>query len=265
MKYASATLTALCAIVCLTGAPRVQADSGHGIRADLEYPFGPNELGDWVVPTSTPPNTFNSGVTSANAVTLSWQASSPFDTLTDFDSGVTFTSGLQYDLYAAPIPTAPFSGTGAPGPVTQVLAFTLAADQTFDTVALPTGGTEVEFNYDTSSSLVSGATGPASFTMGGVTYTSLGPGVPTSTLNTFFFNPDGSLFGAETQTSPGVFEVAVGAIASGWESSAGSTGGGGTVSSAPEIDPSSAASALTLLAGVLMVLLGARRIAAREA
>jgi len=122
------------------------------------------------------------------------------------------------------------------------MVYTLASGNSNGIAA---GDTEVLFNY--ASSLASQA-GTASFTMGGVTYTSTGSLLPTTTDNDFVFNSSGQLVGALTDLG-GTFTSAV---PTGWTAS-------GTVSPAPEMDSSLAISAFTLLAGCLAVARGGRR------
>jgi hypothetical protein len=248
MKYTVAALTALCSIVCMTGANRAEAGGGRTIRADLPCPFGPG--GDpWTSSGTAAGSPFNPGITGATAsATLSGPIT--FD-----DNSLTTTSATQYAYYDVPLPSAASctespDPTPPPTPVVQVIDFTMAADQSLGGVLIPTGATEVEFNYDATSSLVSGATGPASFTMGGVTYTSSGAGVPTNTLNDFFFNTNGSLIGGESEDQS---TILTGQLPLGWTAKP-----SGTIS-APEMDASSAAAALTLLFGGLAVLRGGRR------
>lgn len=115
---------------------------------------------------------------------------------------------------------------------------------------------DLSFGYDFDGGVTgtpSGGTGEtASLSINGVTYTANNP--------------------ANLSETNGVFHIVGGAIENmsailtGWTSSAAGGGGGGGTVSAPEIDPASAGSALTLLAGGLIVLASStRRKVARKA
>jgi hypothetical protein len=249
VKHIFVALTALCSVASLTYSPYAQAN--HGIRADLPCPFGPG--GDpWTSSGTAAGSPFNPGISTATSATLSGPIT--FD-----DNNLTTTAATQYAYYAAPLPPVA-SCTQSPdptppvSPIAQVIDFTLAAGQSLNGgVAIPTGAIEVEFNYDSTSAIVQ-AGGPASFTMAGVTYTSTALGTPTGTLNDFFFNTNGSLFGSVSEDGSALI---AGALPTGW--SAKSSGGGGGTISAPEINSSSLIPAFTLLAGCLAVLVGRRR------
>jgi hypothetical protein len=118
------------------------------------------------------------------------------------------------------------------------------------TLSLATGDHEVEFNYD-SARVTTSTAGTASFTLGGVTYTSNGSFVPSTTDNDFLFDSTGKLLGGLGTDQFGDTVVLSG-VPTGW------TAGGSTIS-APEIDPSSAVAGLTLLAGALVLMRGGRR------
>jgi hypothetical protein len=110
------------------------------------------------------------------------------------------------------------------------------------------GGTDVQFNYsDTATTYKSGS---ASFTMGGLTFTALN--LPTTTLNDFIFDGSGLFLGAFQTLSDGTeyFEQTPSQV-TGWSIQ--------SAAAAPEINSSSAASALTLLFGCLAVLRGGSR------
>jgi len=248
MKYPLLTVVALSSALCLIGANRAEA-GGHGIRADLPCPFGsggsPGPSAAWVLASGASP--FNPGAPTANTATLSAVLSN-LPGSSD-EAGLIVTAATQYDWYTNPIPAVSTctDTPNATGPIEQVINYTLAGG----TFGLAAGDTEVEFNYDAS---LNNATGTASFVMGGVTYTSSGTTLPTSTTfeNDFVFNASGALVG-------GIVVDPISAVASfktgvptGWIAS------GGTVS-APEIDPTSAIAALTLLAGGLAVLRAGRR------
>jgi hypothetical protein len=133
----------------------------------------------------------------------------------------------------------------------QVMTYTMAANASVSQA----GDVEVEFNYNTFSNPALATTaGTASFTMGGVTYTSTGTFLPTSTDNDFLFSSTGALKGEIVTDSTGTASLVAG-VPQGWSIK---SGGGGTVS-APEIDPASAVAGITLLAGLLVVLRSGRR------
>jgi hypothetical protein len=156
-----------------------------------------------------------------------------------------------------------FSGFG--GPIAIIFAYTLA--QTGDTVAGVTataadetvggaylgGDTEIEFDYYESQfesplNTMNGLKqGPASFTYGGVTFQSIGNSTPVDSANDFFFNSAGQFVGYLNDNGIYVASSTM-SPATGWRAVA-----------APEIEPKSVASALTLLAGSLSVLLAGRR------
>jgi hypothetical protein len=251
MKFACASIAALCSLASLAYAPQAQA--GHTIRADLPCPFGgggsPGPTAAWVVASGASP--FNPGGPTTNPATLSAVLANlpePTD-----EAGLTITAATQYDWYTNPIPSA-LSCTdmpNAPGPIEQVIDYTLAGGS----LGLAAGDTEVEFNYDGS---LNGAKGTASFVMGGVTYTSAGTTLPTgaNNQNDFIFSKSGALVGALVVDPNSEIASINSGVPTGWTASGG--GGGGTVT-APEIDPTSAIAALTLLAGGLAVLRGGRR------
>jgi hypothetical protein len=104
------------------------------------------------------------------------------------------------------------------------------------------GETEVEFNYSGSAT-----PGAASFIYDGVKYQSAVPGALVSQTNDFFFNSAGNLLGWVN----GSREFIAGLSNSGWTTA---------TASAPEIDPASGLSALTLLAGGLAIVRARRRL-----
>jgi hypothetical protein len=256
MKYRIVTLTAVCSALCLGYTPRVEANgSGRPIRADLPCPYGgagPVNSTLWSPIAATSP--FNPGAPTANAAAL--VAGVNITTDSGSGGGLDITGATQYDWYTNPIPAAstcsnPSSPVPA-DPIEQVIDYNLAAG---GSLGLAAGDTEVQFNYDTS---LDSTKGVASFTMGGVTYTSTGPLLPTSTDNSFLFSSTGALLGALTLDANGNTVLTTGVVPAGWtESSSGGGGGGGV--SAPEIDPSSTIAALTLLVGGLAVLRAGRR------
>jgi hypothetical protein len=250
VKHIFFALTALCSVASLTYSPYAQAN--HGILADLPCPFGsggsPGPTAAWVLASGASP--FNPGAPTANTATLSAVISNlpePTD-----EAGLTITAATQYDWWTKPIPTVLSCNTdaNAPTPIEQVINYTLASG---GTLGLAAGDTEVEFNYD--ASLIN-TKGTASFSMGGITYTSTGTTVPAAPDNDFIFDKSGALVGALVVDPTSDVASIKSGVPTGWTASGG--GGGGTVS-APEIDPTSAIVALTLLAGGLAVLRGGRR------
>jgi hypothetical protein len=247
MKYTFAAIAAACTVVCLTCAPRAEA-GGRGIRADLPCPYGgagPVNPTLWSPITPTPPSPFNPGAPTANYAAL--VAGSNITTDSGQGGGLDILGATQYDWYAKPLPavsTCSDPNAIIAGPIEQVFDYKLAAGGSLN---LASGDTEVQFNYDSS---LNSTKGVASFTMGGVSFASNGPLLPTGTDNTFLFSSSGVLLGALTLDSSGDTILTAG-VPAGWKES------GGTVS-APEIDPSTAIAALTLLAGGLAILRGRR-------
>jgi hypothetical protein len=181
------------------------------------------------------------------------------------ESGLAITAATQYDYYSSAIPAAsdcttnPF-GTNPNGPLEQVIVYKLAAGDTAGlagggTVALAGGDIEVELNYNTADNPALATTaGTASFTMGGVKYSSTGGLLPTGTDNDFVFSSTGKYVGELTGPDGGPAVLTANRAPQGWTTG---SGGGGTV--APELDATSAVSALTLVMGCLMVARGGRR------
>jgi len=252
MKHAIVGLTALCSVVCLTLAPHAEA---RGIRADIPSPYGCGG-GTWSPAAGAPTSPYNPGDITPNSATLtSGPNTDDLGTYGAF-SPLSASSATMYLWYSSPIPSVAVCSPPNPtSPIEQVMVYNLESySQSSDnnsvllngnTVQLPVGDTEVEFNY-----ALSGATGQASFKMGGVTYTSNGI-IPVNTDNDFLFNSNGSLAGALGVDSNGNVIVTSG-LPSGWSATSGTV-------SAPEIDPASAFGALTLLAGCLAVMQGGRR------
>jgi hypothetical protein len=255
MKHTFAALTAICLVVCLAYAPRGEANSTHSIRADLPCPFGGGGFSSgnsWNPGTPSNPLNPNPGLLVGNTTPLITASATLIagSNITDNNAGLELsTTGQtsQYDWYTNAIPS---SGTcspesfDAPGPVEQVIAYSLASG---GFLSLAAGDTEVQFNYDPS---VAGATGVASFTVGGVTYTSIGTTIPTEATKTndFLFDASGKLLGAIGADTAGNPTLTAG-VPTGWTASSGTV-------SAPELDPASGVAGLTLLLGGLAVLRG---------
>ena len=195
MKHTIAALTAICSVACLTCAPRAEANSQKSIRADLPCPYGGINAGAWVPasPSSLNPNpgllVGNTTTPIAASVFLAAGPNLPSDT-DDNGLALASTGTGQFDWYVNPIPAASNcsdpSFNGGDMPVEQVIQFSLASG-TYNlgdgsTLSVAAGDTEVEFNY---ASTLSGTAGVASFTIGGVTYTSIGASLPTGTANDF--------------------------------------------------------------------------------
>jgi hypothetical protein len=171
--------------------------------------------------------------------------------ITADDDMLAITAATQYDYYSsAPdksiCATNPF---GASGPLEQVIVYKLAGG---NTLGLAGGDIEVEFNYNTAS--LPTTAGTASFTMGGVTYKSTGGLLPTGTDNDFVFTSTGKYVGELSNSNGDPAALTANLAPQGWTAS---SGGGGMA--APELDATSAVSALTLVMGCLMVARGGRR------
>lgn len=248
MKHTYAAIAAACTVVFLTCAPRAEA-GGRGTRSDLPCPYGgagPVNPTLWSPITPTPPSPFNPGAPTANYAAL--VAGSNITTDSGQGGGLDIIGATQYDWYANPLPavsTCSDPNAIIAGPIEQVIDYKLTAGGSLN---LASGDTEVQFNYDPS---VDSTKGVASFTMDGVTFTSTGPLLPTGTDNTFLFSASGALLGALTLDPNSGDTILTAGVPSGWTES------GGTVS-APEIDPSTAIAALSLLAGGLAILRGRR-------
>jgi hypothetical protein len=256
MKSIPVAVAAVCSVACLTCAPPAEAGGGRGIRADLPCPYGgaggPNP--DLWAPTSGS-SPFNPGLVTPNTATL--VAGS---TITQDQASLAIISAIQYVYYSSPIPPA----SACPGneftlnpngPLEQVMTYTMDNNASVSQA----GDVEVEFNYNTFFNPALATTaGTASFTMDGVTYTSSGTLLPTSTDNDFLFSSTGALKGEIVTDSSGTASVVAG-LPQGWTIKSGGGGGGGGGGTVPEIDPASAVAGFTLLAGVLAVLRGGRR------
>jgi hypothetical protein len=253
MKSLSAAVVALCSVASLAWAPHAEAGGNHSIRADLPCPYGgagPADPNAWSATTGASP--YNPGLLTPNTATL--VGGSNITTDQSFILGVQ--SAIQYVYYSSPIdPSICASNAfGAPGPMEQVIQYTMA-DNTGVTQA---GDIEVAFNYDLANTSLATTAGNASFTLDGVTYKSTGTVLPTAFNDEFLFSSTGALKGELVTDTSGNVSLKAG-VPDGWTSSTGSGGGGGGTMTVPEIDASSAAAGLTLLAGVLMVLRGGRR------
>jgi hypothetical protein len=252
MKSIPVAVAAFCSIACVVWAPHAEAAGGRGINADLPCPYGgagaPNADLWSPIAGSSP---YNPGLVTPNAATLVAGSN-----ITQDQVQLSIVSAVQYVYYSSPIPPAgncsgdPFT-VNPNGPLEQIMTWTMANNASISQA----GDVEVEFNYNTFFNPTLATTaGTASFTMGGVTYTSTGTFLPTGTDNDFLFSSSGALKGEIVTDSSGTASLVAG-VPQGWSIK---SGGGGTVS-APEIDPASAVAGITLLAGLLAVLRSGRR------
>jgi hypothetical protein len=252
MRSNTAAAVALCCVACLAWVPVAEAGGAHGISADLPCPYGgagaPN-ANAWSPISATSP--YNPGLVTPNAAALVSGSNISQDQVQ-----LSIVSAVQYVYYSNPIPAVgncsgdPFT-VNPNGPLEQVMTWTMANNASISQA----GDVEVEFNYNTFFNPALATTaGTASFTMGGVTYTSTGAVLPTSTDNDFLFSSSGALKGEIVTDSSGNASLVAG-VPQGWTIK--SSSGGGTVT-APEIDPASAVAGFTLLAGLLAMLRGRR-------
>jgi hypothetical protein len=252
MRSKTAAAVALCSVACLAWVPDAEAGGAHGISADLPCPYGgagaPN-ADAWSPITASSP--YNPGLVTPNAAALVSGSN-----ITQDQVQLSIVSAVQYVYYSSPIPPTgncsgdPFT-VNPNGPLEQIMTWTMANNASVSQA----GDVEVEFNYNTFFNPTLATTaGTASFTMGGVTYTSTGGILPTGTDNDFLFSSTGALKGEIVTDSSGTASLVAG-VPQGW---AIKSGGGGTIS-APEIDPASAVAGITLLAGLLAVLRSGRR------
>lgn len=242
MKYTLTALTALLSVASLTSSPLAQAGN-HGVLGDVPCPYGSG--GDPWTASASGSGSYNPGYNTGFTATLTGTSQ------VINQDGLSFTSAVQYDTYAAAIPAASncsTTGFSAPNPIEQILVYNLASG-TNGNFSYAANDSEVVFGYDGS---LASKTGTASFTMGGVTYTSTGSLLPTTTDDDFLFNSSGQLVGAIDTDSNGNVTLDSGAVPTGWTAS-------GTVAPAPEMDSSLAISAFTLLAGCLAVARGGWR------
>jgi hypothetical protein len=255
MRSVVTAFAILISVSSLTAVPLAHASGNRGIRADLPCPYGGSGNLDSSFWTSTSgPIPYNPGLVTPFSATLVGGSS-----ITTDDDSLTVTAATQYDYYSSAIPGKSFCVTnpfGANGPLEQVIVYKLAAGNTVSGVELAGGDIEVEFNYDTASTPALATTaGTASFTMGGVTYASTGGHLPTGTDNDFVFTSTGKYVGELSNSNNETPALTANLAPQGWTAS---SGGGGTAS-APELDATSAMSALTLVMGCLLVARGGRR------
>jgi hypothetical protein len=268
MKYTFTAFCALSTLICLAITPAAQA---RGVRADMGCPYAGGVGTAWSPPPAPIANPYNSGLSTNYTATLvadvSQLSSPPSD-----EVGLTISAATQYDTYLQALEPSQCGPGGvglneffAPSPATQVVVYTIGDNNVLGSGApVASGDKEIEFNYDfdsgnsTNNNAVKSAIGTASFTVGTITYSSIGPNLPFNTDNDFLFSASGVLLGSlidDTNGQPELVSCKAGASIStcvpGWTSAAAPT-------SAPEIDSSSMIAALTLLAGGLAVLRGRR-------
>jgi hypothetical protein len=233
MKHTSLALTALFAVVSLSGAMRAQAQ-GHSIRIDQGSSTSIGCMTTWTevsdaagLASISPGGTYGSSVAcvpnSSSPADLYPNGVSANDSSTAIGGGSSFAAngGEMFQYFA-----------GSPGaqPTSQVVEWTLANSDI-----------EVEMN----GWCPTGSAGK--FTLGGSTYTG---GCGTSATD-FLFNSAKGFIGYVNDTTNTVELVS--SVPTGWTSS-------GTVSPAPEMDVSSSIAALLLLAGGLAVIRDGRRL-----
>jgi hypothetical protein len=259
MRSTVTAFAILISVSSLTAIPFAQASGGRGIRIDLPCPYGGTgalNASNWNPTPTSGPIPYNPGLVTPFSATL--VGGSNITSEPD-ESGLAITAATQYDYYAKAIPNPSVCATTTPSaPLEQVIVYKLAAGNTAGlagggTVGLAGGDIEVEFNYNTSS--LPTTAGTASFTMGGIKYASTGGRLPTGTDNDFVFSSTGKYVGELSGPTGGAAVLTTNLAPQGWTAS---SGGGGTTS-APELDATSAASALTLVMGCLMVARGGRR------
>jgi len=165
---------------------------------------------------------------------------------TDFYTNLQLSNAVQYDYYNS-------SSLNPNSIVEQVLVYQLGAGNTPSnaSTALASGDIAVELNYDQSNTSIT--QGTAKFTIGGVTYSSLGTGLPINTENDFLFSSTGAFIGVLTLDGSTTLTTGLSAPA-GWTAT--------PAVSAPEIRLSSSTTSLTMLFGALALLRGRRRLKA---
>jgi hypothetical protein len=231
MKHSSAGIASISFVVCLICSPSAQA--GHGARIDQGNAAAPGCMTTWTLaPDQTASAAFSPGGTYGSVVACIPDSGSPADlypngvpandssTAAGGGSPFAATGGEMFQFFTAAVPSAQ--------PQAQVVTWTLANSDT-----------EIEMN----DWCPGGAAG--SFNWGGATYTGGCNNAPTD----FLFNSAKGFIGFVDDTTDTVKLQT--ALPTGWST-------GGSVTSAPEINPSSAAAALILLAGGLAVLRGRR-------
>ena len=262
MKRTSVALLVLGSAVTLTLS--LPAESRQAIRADLPYPFGgggPPDSTAWSLLSGGPFEPIGNTGLATGVAPFEYTLASGSNIQYDQDGlPVLPYYSLQNAYYAAAVPTAADTDGSltAPTPLAQVLYYALDSSSGLLPAGVSGGSIEIQFNYDSPPFLNVGSVGQASLTFGGATYTSNGS--PQTFENNFVFSSTGAYLGSfvEDMTTNIVTlsgSNSAGNAPAGWTSSATST----PPTSAPEIDPSSATAALTLLAGGLAMLFSGRR------
>jgi hypothetical protein len=171
------------------------------------------------------------------------------DDIFDVNSGLVANFATEYNWYTSTPSLTNLQGP--PNPVEQILVYNLAGNpvSSNNSVNVASGDIEVEFNYDGSQSPTN--TSMAKFTIGGYTY-SAAVGSIYSGENDFLFSASGAFLGSLTTTTDSSGNTLISSSSSkdGWTQTP-----SGTLT-APEIDSSSATTALTLLIGLLAVMQG---------
>lgn len=248
MRLNAIGLGAACSLVCVAICQPAEART---IRTDQ------NQNG-WTVkasPFTSSPYSVNPGATTPFTAAIG--NNSP--TMLKDDALLAGTSAVEYNWYASP--TSFYQALHQAPALDQIVVFKLANDSLTEgskTVNL-NGDTEIEFNYATSSLTPAQLSQKAQFTIGGVTYSATVADI-VSQGNDFVFSKSGAFVGSIDETTDSFGNVISANLSSsldGWTTS-------GSVA-APEIDPSSTVTALTLLAGLLSIIRGGTAFRARSA
>jgi hypothetical protein len=248
MKYTLAALAAVCSIASLTFAPPAMA--GRTPRIDAGYPC----LQTWTQTSTLPAEAADFTPAGSAGQAVFGCAPNPSDDMFETGGGPIFnglynatftgtnndvnlaTSGLMLQFHNPNFPNSE-NDIGS-----QVVIWNLGANN----ILGGTGDVEIELNSwcigDTS------AAAAGVFMWGGNTYKG---GCGSTSPNDFLFSSSGKLLGYINDGTDGSLTRS-GTVPSGWTVTSGST-------SAPEIDPTSAVAAFTLLVGGLVVLRGGRR------
>jgi hypothetical protein len=262
MKHPSVAIIAVCSVLSLISAGPAEAGGGHGIRIDDENGAGCMSTYNTDSTENSPSGVFTSaagafipGGSYLNATVCSpISASNPIATSVLFPDG-TFngaanndaistsiaTNGTMYQYFADAITTPATPDTPATNniPTAQVSVWTLANQDT-----------EIEMN-----GWCPNGSG-ASFKFGGNTFAG---GCGDTSPDDLLFDKTGSVIGFVSYTDGDPRSPTTGVVKDlvGWTEN-GKALGGSTIA-APEIDPTSAMAAITLLLGGLAVLRGSRR------
>ena len=261
MKRETIGLAVACSLLCAAFSQSVEAAS-KSIRIDNEQ--GTGEL--WAQQSSVP-----SAITGLSGLTFGTNLSltaftyvPPAGGGTDEQdgSGLAISSpSVMYNWYTVPSTSSSFNPQS--GVVGQIVAYTLSSNPGVSGVT--SGDIEIQVNSCNAATIQcpSGATpANAAFTFDKVQYSS--PSSPSAAGYApdadFLFSSSGQLLGLINNVDSADPTISACSQASTCLSTIGwtSTGGTTTTTSAPEIDSTSAISALTLLAGVLAIVPGLR-------